>query len=320
MMQALWLENREITLRDDVPIPRPETGEALVKVHLAGICATDLEMAHGYYPFTGVLGHEFVGQVVEAPGEDIWLGQRVVGEINITCGRCELCLMGRGSHCERRSVLGILDHDGVFTEYITLPTKNLHRVPDSVSDDAAVFTEPLAAALEIQEQVLVRPTDRVLLIGAGRLGQLVARTLALTGCNLEVVARRKIQRRLLQDCHITTVSEAEVRENKFDLVVDTSGSPSGFLLAKRAIRARGTIVLKSTYKGEVNTNLSTFVVDEITLVGSRCGPFPPAIRLLEKNIIDPKPLISDDYPLSEGLLAFERAGQPGTLKVLLRPP
>jgi threonine dehydrogenase-like Zn-dependent dehydrogenase len=320
MMQALWLENQEITLRDDIPIPQPGTGEALVKVHLAGICATDLEMAQGYYPFTGVLGHEFVGQVVEAPGEDVWLEQRVVGEINITCGRCELCLMGRGSHCGKRSVLGILDHDGVFTEYITLPIKNLHRVPDSVPDEAAVFTEPLAAALEIQEQVLIRPNDRVLLIGAGRLGQLVARTLTLTGCNLEVVARRKIQRRLLRDCHITTVSEAEVGENKFDLVVDTSGSPSGFLLAKRAIRARGTIVLKSTYKGEVNTNLSTFVVDEISLVGSRCGPFPPAIRLLEKNIIDPKPLISDDYPLSEGLLAFERAGQPGTLKVLLRPP
>jgi threonine dehydrogenase-like Zn-dependent dehydrogenase len=318
-MQALWLENQEITLRDDVAIPRPETGEALVKVRLAGICATDLEMARGYYPFTGVPGHEFVGEVVEAPGEEIWLGQRVVGEINISCGRCETCLTGRGVHCERRSVLGILDHDGVFAEYIALPVKNLHRVPDLIPDEAAVFTEPLAAALEIQEQVPVQPSDHVLLIGAGRLGQLVARTLALTGCNLKVVARRKIQKRLLQDYHITTIGEAEVRENKFDLVVDTSGSPSGFVLAKRAVRPRGTIVLKSTYKGKVNINLSNLVVDEITLVGSRCGPFPPAVRLLEKNIIDPNPLISEVYPISEGLLAIGRAAQPGILKVLLRP-
>lgn len=320
MMQALWLENQKISLRNDVPTPQPDTGEALVRVRLAGICATDLEMARGYYPFTGVPGHEFVGEVVEAPGEEMWLGQRVVGEINISCGRCETCLLGRGVHCERRSVLGILDHDGVFAEYVTLPVKNLHRVPDSVPDEAAVFTEPLAAALEIQEQVLIQPSDRVLLIGAGRLGQLVARTLALTGCNLEVVARRKIQRQLLQDCYIKTISEAEVREDQFDLVVDTSGSPSGFVLAKRGVRPRGTIVLKSTYKGDININLSNLVVEEITLVGSRCGPFPPAVRLLENNIVDPRPLISDDFPISDGLLAFERAAQPGMLKVLLRPP
>lgn len=319
MMQAMWLEDQNLSLRNDIPVPNPGSGEVLVRVRLAGICATDLEMVRGYYAFTGVPGHEFVGEVVEASGEYDWVGQRVVGEINISCGKCGHCRAGRRTHCERRSVVGILDREGVFAEYVALPLENLHRVPDSVPDEAAVFTEPLAAALEIQEQVMVHPSDHVLLIGAGRLGQLVARTLALTGCDLMVVVRRETHKQLLKECNIRTISVDEVGENKFDLVVDTSGSPEGFTMAKRGVRSRGTIVLKSTYKGHVNINLSELVVEEITLVGSRCGPFSPALHLLESCLIDPTPIISDYYPLSEGLSAFGRAAQPGVLKVLLRP-
>jgi 2-desacetyl-2-hydroxyethyl bacteriochlorophyllide A dehydrogenase len=319
MMQALWLENQGLSYRSDIPVPKVDRGEALVKIHLAGICATDLEIVGGYYPFTGVPGHEFVGEVVEAPGEAAWVGHRVAGEINISCGDCEPCLAGRNTHCEQRSVVGILDHDGVFAEYIALPVRNLHHVPDSVSDEAAVFVEPLAAALQIQEQVRVEPSESVLLIGAGRLGQLVARTLTLTGCDLEVVVRHELHKRLLHECSIKTISESEVQNGKYDLVVDTSGSPGGFALAKKGVRPCGVIVLKSTYKGDININLSNLVVDEITLVGSRCGPFPPALRLLEKGIINPTPLILDTYSLSEGILAFKKAAQPGVLKILLRP-
>src|SRR5512147_514411 len=221
-MQALWLENNRLELRD---APRPgRTGEALIRVRRAGVCGTDLELVRGYYPFAGIPGHEFVGEVVEAP-DPAWVGKRVVGEINVVCGRCEQCLSGRAHHCESRTVLGIVARDGVFAEFTSLPLENLHVVPDSVPDEAAVFTEPLAAALEIEQQVQIRPADRVLLIGAGRLGQLVAQTLEL---------------------------------------------------ARRAVRPGGTLVLKSTYRGEVTLNLSSIVVDEVTLLGSRCGPFEPA--------------------------------------------
>jgi 2-desacetyl-2-hydroxyethyl bacteriochlorophyllide A dehydrogenase len=319
MMQAMWLEDQNLSLRNDIPVPKPGSGEVLVRVRLAGICATDLEMVRGYYAFTGVPGHEFVGEVVEAPGDYDWVGQRVVGEINISCGKCVHCRAGRRTHCECRSVVGILDRGGVFAEYITLPLENLHRVPDSVPDEVAVFIEPLAAALEIQEQVQIHPSDHVLLIGAGRLGQLVARTLALTGCELVVVVRRETHKQLLTDCNIRTISVEEVSEKNFDLVIDASGSPEGFAIAKRGVRSRGTIVLKSTYKGHVNINLSELVVEEISLVGSRCGPFSPALNLLERCLIDPTPIITDYYSLSDGITAFERAAQPGVLKVLLRP-
>src|SRR5688572_13925778 len=187
-MRALWLEENKISLRD-VSQPR-KANEALVKIRKAGICSTDLELVKGYYPYTGIIGHEFVGEVVEADDAS-WIGQRVVGEINVVCNQCEQCLNGRPTHCENRTVLGIVNRDGTFAEFITLPITNLHRVPASVPDEEAVFTEPLAAALEIQQQVQINPTDRVLLVGAGRLGQLIAQTLALTGCDLRVVARHK---------------------------------------------------------------------------------------------------------------------------------
>lgn len=313
-MNALWLENNKISLRD-IPQPR-KPNEALIKIRKAGICSTDLELVKGYYPYTGVLGHEFVGEVVEAD-DPAWVGQRVVGEINIVCHQCEQCLNGRSTHCENRTVLGIVNRDGVFAQFTNLPTTNLHPVPASVSDEMAAFTEPLAAALEIQQQIPVRPTDRVLLIGAGRLGQLIAQTLALTGCDLRVVARHAHQQSLLKARGIRVIAEEEIQPWRWDIVVEATGSPSGFAFARQAIRPRGTLVLKSTYKGEMNVNFSSIVVDEINIVGSRCGPFEPALRLLESRQVDPTVLIADEFKLEDGLKAFEHAAQTGMLKVLI---
>jgi len=313
-MKALWLENNQISLRD---IPQPnKPNEALIKIRKAGICSTDLELVKGYYPYTGVIGHEFVGEVVSAQ-EPAWIGQRVVGEINAVCGKCEACLNGRSTHCESRTVLGIANRDGVFAEYTTLPLENLHRVPDSVSDEMAVFTEPLAAALEIQQQIQIKPTDRVLLVGAGRLGQLIAQTLALTGCDLHVLARHPYQQNLLTARGIRLIVEAQIQPRKWDIVVEATGSPDGFNLARKAIRPRGTLVMKSTYKGDMSVNFSSIVVDEINIVGSRCGPFAPALRLLEKREVDPTVLIAAQYKLGEAVKAFDQAAQSGVLKVLI---
>ena len=242
-MRALWLESNKISLRD-VPQPR-KANEVLIKIRKAGICSTDLELVKGYYPYTGILGHEFVGEVVGAEDAS-WMGRRVVGEINVVCNRCEQCLNGRSTHCESRTVLGIVDRDGTFAEYTTLPLANLHCVPDSVTDEMAVFTEPLAAALEIQQQIQIKPTDRVLVVGAGRLGQLISQTLALTGCNLRVVARYAHQQSLLKARGIRIMAEEEIQPWRWDVVVEATGTSSGFSLARQAIRPRGTLVLKST--------------------------------------------------------------------------
>lgn len=315
-MNALWLEDNQLSLRE-ISQPR-KSNEALIKIRKAGICSTDLELVKGYYPYTGVIGHEFVGEVIEA--DDVsWVGQRVVGEINVVCGQCEQCLNGRPTHCERRTVLGIVNRDGTFAEYTTLPIANLHRVPASVPDEMAVFTEPLAAALEIQDQIQIKPTDRVLLVGAGRLGQLIAQTLALTGCNLRVVVRHAQQQNLLKARGIRIISEEEVQPWRWDIVVEATGSPGGFSLARRAIRPRGTMVLKSTYKGEMSVNFSSIVVDEINLIGSRCGPFEPALRLMESKQVDPTVLIADEFKLNDALKAFEHAAESGVLKVLVTP-
>ena len=315
-MRALWLEDNKISLRD---ISQPKrANEALIKIRKAGICSTDLELVKGYYPYKGILGHEFVGEVIET--QDVtWIGQRVVGEINAVCNECEQCLNGRSTHCENRTVLGIVNRDGTFAEYTTLPIANLHRVPDSVPDEMAVFTEPIAAALEIQDQVHINPTDRVLLVGAGRLGQLIAQTLALTGCDLRVVARHKHQQELLKKRGIKNISEEDIKPWRWDVVVEATGSPSGFSLARQAIRPRGTLILKSTYKGEINVNFSSIVVDEINIIGSRCGPFEPALRLMESKQVDPIDLIMNEFELSDALKAFERAAETGVLKVLVQP-
>lgn len=318
-MQGLWLEEKLITYRDDLPVPKPEAGMALIRLIQAGICATDLEMVRGYYPFTGIPGHEFVGEVVSAPDNEAWIGKRVVGEINLTCGVCTACLAGRSHHCEVRTVLGILGKDGVFAEYFSLPVANLHMVPEAVSDDAAVFTEPLAAALEIQQQVQIQPGMKVLVVGAGRLGILIAQTLGLTGCDLQVVVRREAAACLLADYGIRTIHPADVKEQQADLVVEVTGTPGGFDLSRKAVRPGGTLVLKSTFADRVQVNLSSLVVDEITLVGSRCGPFEPALRLLERGLVDPLPLIAAHYSISEGVAAFDKAAEQGVLKVLLKP-
>ena len=316
-MKAVWLENNQISLQD-VSAPR-KPDEALIKIRKAGICSTDLELVKGYYPYTGILGHEFVGEVFEAQ-DDSWIGQRVVGDINVVCNQCEQCLNGRPTHCEHRTVLGIVNRDGTFAEFTTLPVANLHGVPDSVPDEMAVFTEPLAAALEIQDQTNIKPTDRVLLVGAGRLGQLIAQTLALTGCDLRVVARHAHQQNLLKARSIKVISEEDAIAQpwRWDIVVEATGSPSGFALARKAIRPRGTLVMKSTYKGEMSVNFSSIVVDEINIMGSRCGPFEPALRLMESRQVDPTVLIAHEFKLEEAVKALERAAEAGMLKVLVR--
>ncbi len=316
-MQALWLENQQLALRADLALPhRPD--EALVRVRLAGICGTDLELARGYYPFRGVPGHEFVGEVVSAP-DAAWVGRRVVGEINVSCGNCAACRANMPTHCENRSVLGILNRNGAHAEYLSLPLQNLHPVPDEVPDEAAVFTEPLAAALEILEGAHIRPAERVLLVGAGRLGQVIARVLRLTGCELAVVARHERQRQLLQPLGVAVLSEDEVRPRSWDVVVEATGSPGGLELSRQALRPRGRLVLKSTYAGTAQLKLSPWVVDELTVIGSRCGPFAPALRLLAMGLVTVQPLIEARYPLSAGLAAMEHAASRGALKVLLQP-
>lgn len=286
-MRAVWLENQRLSLRD-IALPSRD-GEARVRVLLAGICNTDIELTRGYYPFTGVPGHEFVGEVD---------GKRVVGEINAACGKCEACRAGRRTHCETRSVLGIKNRDGAFAEYLNLPYENLHEVPDSISDEEAVFVEPLAAALEIQEQVRIAPGDRVLLVGYGKLGRLIAQTI---------------------DCTVYRRGDAAPPRGKFDIAIECSGDPAGFEIARNALRPRGTLIMKSTYAGDLNVNMSSLVVDEITLVGSRCGPFAPALQRLAEKKVDVRPLIHAVYPLDDALEAFAHAQRPGTLKCIIKP-
>jgi len=317
-MRAIWLEDQRVSIRTDLPVPDLKPDQALIKVLLAGVCSTDLELLRGYYPYKGVPGHEFVGEVIDAPSGYDWVGQRVVGEINISCGFCPACLAGRRTHCKLRLTLGIHGWDGAFAEYLVLPVHNLHAIPPEVSDEAAVFSEPLAAALEIREQVPIKVDERWLVIGAGRLGQLVAQVLAASGATLIVVARHAYQRELLDRRHIPWISEEHVQTGEADVVVDTTGTPGGFFLARCAVRPRGTIVLKSTYKEEILIDMSKIVVDEIILIGSRCGPFQPALQMLADGTVDPRELIQGCYPLDQGLQALEHAGRPGVLKVLIR--
>jgi len=318
-MLSLWLENQTLSVRTYVSEPILARGEALVRVRLAGVCSTDLELVRGYLPFIGIPGHEFVGEVTQSADDSSLVGKRVVGDINIACGKCEMCLSGLIRHCEHRKTLGIRDWNGAFAEYLTLPIKNLHQVPNTVPDEMAVFTEPLAAAHEILEQVNLQPGQRVLDIGAGRLGQLVAQTLALTDCRLDVLARHPRQRELLVSRKITVISEEDILKGKYEVVIEATGSPNGFTLARLAIRPRGTIVLKSTYQGNTKVDFSTIVVDELTLVGSRCGSFEPALELLASGKVDPRPLIEANYPLEQGITAFEHAARPGVFKVLIHP-
>ncbi|MBD2163405.1 alcohol dehydrogenase catalytic domain-containing protein [Calothrix membranacea FACHB-236] len=314
-MKGIWLENNQLQLRTDIPTPEPPPGEALVRVLRAGICNTDLELLRGYYPYSGILGHEFVGVVEQGP-ENL-LNRRVVGEINAVCGHCRFCRSGNSTHCENRTVLGIVNRHGAFAEYLCLPVENLHSVPENVPTEVATFTEPIAAALEIQQQVALGANDRVLVVGDGKLGQLVAQTIALTGCELLVVGRHREKLANLEARGITTGLATDVKDRFFDISVECTGNPEGFAIACRALRPRGTLVLKSTYAGNLNLDVSSLVVDEITLIGSRCGPFPAALQLLATEQLDVNPLIHARYHLSDGLAAFEHAQTRGVLKVLL---
>jgi threonine dehydrogenase-like Zn-dependent dehydrogenase len=314
-MQGLWLTDRTLELRTDLPIPEPGSGEARVRVLQAGICNTDLELLRGYYPYNGILGHEFVGIVEQGSPELV--GRRVVGEINAACGHCRFCQTQQPTHCENRSVLGIVNRNGAFANYLTLPEQNLHPVPETVSTDTATFTEPLAAALEIQQQISIRSSDRVLVVGDGKLGQLVAQSLTITGCELLAIGRNPDKLANLEACRIQTGYADAVQTGVFDIAVECTGNPEGFAIARRALRPRGTLVLKSTYTGNLSLDMSSIVVDEITLIGSRCGPFPEALDLLATGKIDVAPLIHARYSLAEGLSAFEHAQQRGVLKVIL---
>jgi threonine dehydrogenase-like Zn-dependent dehydrogenase len=314
-VKGLWLENQHLSFRTDIPNPAVSPGEALVRVLRAGICNTDLELLRGYYPYQGVLGHEFVGLVEQGPAH--LLQQRVVGEINATCGHCRLCRSGHPTHCENRTVLGIVNRNGAFADYLTLPVQNLHLVPDGLDTDAATFTEPVAAALEIQEQVTITPNDRVLVVGDGKLGQLVAQTLALTGCDLWVIGRHLDKLAHLRSRGIQTGLAESLIPKSFDIAVECTGNPEGFAIARQGLRPRGTLILKSTYANPLSLDISAIVVDEITLIGSRCGPFAPALQLLAEGKIEVLDLIQAKYPLEAGLPAFNHAQQRGVLKVLL---
>ncbi|MGB9586209.1 MAG: MDR/zinc-dependent alcohol dehydrogenase-like family protein [Anaerolineales bacterium] len=319
-MKAIWLEDQQLSVRDNLPIPNLKENEALIQVRLAGICATDLELVKGYYPYTGIPGHEFVGTVVEARRAKELIGKRVVGEINIACGTCRECVSGNPHHCLNRAVLGIVNHHGAFAEYLTLPIENLHLVEEIIPDEDAVFTEPLAAAIEILEQISIKPTDKVLLIGSGRLGLLIAQVVNSVACNFQALAKYPHQQQLLHKWNVAFIpSPDQIEEKSYDIVIEATGSPQGYQLARQAVRPRKTIVLKSTYHGNMEVNMSSVVVDEVTLVGSRCGPFQPALELLKQKRVDVHSMIMDRYPIARGVEAFQKAAQPGVLKVLLQP-
>ena len=314
-MKAIWLEDKQIELRENLPVPSPKSGEALVKVLKAGICNTDLELVKGYYPYRGIIGHEFVG-VVEQGSQQL-KNQRVVGEINASCGNCDYCLGGIKTHCPNRTVLGIVNRHGAFAQYLTLPIENLHIVPSNVKTEVATFTEPIAAALQIQQQISITPKTKVLVVGDGKLGLLVAQTLSLRGCDLQVIGRHQDKLDLLKELGINTNLEAIAIERKFDVAVECTGNSAGFELARFALKPRGTLILKSTYAGKLKLDASALVVDEITVLGSRCGPFDLALQLLAENRLNIEPMISGSYELSDGLSAFSHAQRRGTLKILL---
>jgi threonine dehydrogenase-like Zn-dependent dehydrogenase len=322
---SLRVEKKHLKLRQ---IEKPHnTEEALVRVLLSGICNTDLEIARGYAGFNGTIGHEFVG-VVEASSKRALVGRRVVGEINAGCGRCDLCRAGDSRHCASRTVLGIVGRDGAHAEFLQLPNVNLIPVPKSIPDEQAVFTEPLAAACGILERASIAKSDRVAVIGDGKLGLLCAQVVALTGAptlligkhaeKLSIAERRGIETAIPQDAAKRS-REVSKRSRGFDVVVEASGSAAGFKLALDLLRPQGTLILKSTFHGSTEIDAARIVVDEISIVGSRCGRFQPALDLLKKNAIDVSSLISEEHSLSNALHAMTRAKTRGVLKVLLRP-
>jgi len=337
-MKALRYENQKLSIAE-VPVP-PADGEALVRVILSGICNTDLEIARGYAGFEGTIGHEFVGVIEDlpkagalarpsgrAPDNEPLLtrglvpGDRVVGEINAGCGNCELCRAGDPRHCARRTVLGIVGRDGAHAELLKLPAVNLWPVPAEVSDERAVFTEPLAAACGILDRAPITKDTRVAVIGDGKLGLLCAQVLATTGAAVTLLGKHPNKLQIAARRGLETISsdKATARSREFDVAVEASGSATGFDLALDLLGPRGTLVLKSTFQGLTKIDAARIVVDEISVVGSRCGRFQPALDLLKHNAVDVESLISEEFALADGVQAMKRAAESGVLKVLLRP-
>jgi threonine dehydrogenase-like Zn-dependent dehydrogenase len=317
-MLSVHLESGRVEVLKQ-PLPRVPEGFARIRLLAAGICSTDLELQRGYYGFSGTPGHEFVGEV--AACEDAkWIGQRVAGEINLACEHCDWCKRGLGRHCPTRTVLGIVDHPGAFREYLTLPVRNLHRVPASISNEEAVFIEPMAAACEILDQVKIPKGDGVALLGDGKLGLLVAQVLQAHGAQVRLFGRHKEKMCIVEKAGVTTeLVPKKLPERAYRWVVDATGSNQGLRAAVAMCEPRGTIIMKSTVHGLVTIDTAPVIVNEVTLVGSRCGRFEPALRLLASHKVNVTNLISDVFPLDRAPEAFDRAATKGVLKVLLTP-
>jgi len=313
-VRAIVLEKDEVQVDAVRPAPTPAADEVVVRVTRAGVCETDLQLIKGYMGFRGVLGHEFVGVAESGP----FAGRRVVGEINCACWNCATCRSGFPTHCPNRTVLGILNHDGAFADLIAVPQRNLHLVPDSIPDDIAVFTEPVAAAFQIPAQLTISKDDRIVVLGDGRLGNLCAQVLASIADDVLVVGKHREKLGLLETMGLkTALLSDDLPKRAADIVVECTGSESGLPAALELVRPRGTIVLKTTVAGTQTLAWAPFVIDEITLVGSRCGPFDQALHALEQGLVDVEPLIADRFNLSNGVMALQRAQQKGVLKVLL---
>lgn len=320
-MRAIVVDSGRVLVKDE-PQPAPAPGEVLIKVRVAGICSTDLEIVNGYGGFSGILGHEFVGAVVS--GSTVLANKRVVGEINCVCGKCDLCLSGLSNHCRRRTVMGIQGRPGCFAEFVTLPERNCIEVPESVADEQAVFTEPLAAAIQITRQVKIEPRMNIAVLGTGRLGLLVAQVLARTGCKLTAIGRNPATLTMMDKKRIRNSTVADLNQwNDFDVVVECTGSPEGLPLALKLVRPRGTIVMKTTcaphrLEAGATTDLTPLVVNEVSLIGSRCGPMRDALSMLARKEVDVASLITRQLPLAEGPSALSLAADPGQIKVILK--
>lgn len=316
-MKAIFWNGDAVSLDSSYSLPVSDQDTAIVKVHLAGICSTDLQIFKGYMQFRGVPGHEFVGSVSQGPKE--WLDKRVVGEINFGCGRCESCARDLTRHCSNRTVMGILNADGAFAEYVAVPVENLHPVPGSISDEQAVFTEPLAAAFEILRQIQISTGDEILILGDGKLGNLCAQVLRLTGAKVTALGRHQDKLDLIKRTGVRTMLLNDWRPRLFDVVVEATGSAAGLELAISAVRPRGTLVLKTTIAAAHQVSLAPVVINEINLVGSRCGVFPDALEALANNHVAVAPLVEQVYPLEHGIQAIQHAERRGARKILLRP-
>lgn len=316
-MKALLRKQGKHSVQD-VPEPQPLEGEAFIKVHKAGICNTDLEIVRGYMDFEGILGHEFVGEVKRAPSRS-WLGKRVVGEINIACGTCGFCRQGLKNHCPSRSVLGIHRKNGAFAEYVTLPLKNLHEIPETIDEQLAVFVEPLAAALEILEQVKIGEKDSVLILGDGKLGLLAAQVIKSHTDRVSCAGKHQRKLDILEKKGVKTFCRGEAIEECFDIVIEATGKKEGVNQALSLVKPRGRVVLKSTFFDQVSVDVSSIVIDEIELIGSRCGPFPKAISFLAKGEIEVLEMVDGNFPLSQAEEALNLAKKPETIKVLISP-